>query len=703
MLKMLFKLAMRFEENRSLKAIRMGFILLMPIVIINSFVLVLIFLPVPDYQRWLTSPDIFLLSQGLRAVHTGCMSYFSLLVAISISWGFARTWEVPSYHSIIMPALSSTCFLISVGVNSADFQPTYLGNPGMLSSLISTVLVCRLYLYIISLKKKNSVTMQYRIDPYLYGIISAAVPVVALLIIFSLVQGLISYYSGAYCFQKLFSNAVEIWFMAFTDSPLLAGNLFSGAVQLFWFAGIHGQNVLYEINDNYYGSLAVLNLAAQQMGDVPEYIITRAFNNTYLNMGGAGAMISFVAAIFIFSRDKTVRTIGKIAAIPSVFNVSEILNFGIPIILNPIFFIPFILVPLFNMTVAYYATLYNWVPIICDDISWVTPVFLSGYVATGTWHGTILQLGLLIVDFLLYAPFVVLNDKQRNYHFQFLVRALEQAYRQMETINEPLRLSDLQEDVRVTADLLISDLSEALAANRLFLLYQPQYDREDHFIGAEALIRWNHPLAGFIYPPLIIALAKAGGLLPELEQFIFRQACASIARLNEIMTGNFKISVNITGDSLKYDTLESTIQQSVQQFHIRPEELWIELTEQDAMESSPRVMEKLLRLRNAGHQLLIDDFGMGHTSITYLQTNIFGVVKLDASITRNVLEDKNSQEIIASIVSLSRRLHLMVVAEFVETAPQRDKLAEIGCDAFQGYLYSKPIPLADLMTLIKSR
>lgn len=681
----------------------MGFILLMPIVIINSFVLVLIFLPVPDYQRWLTSPDIFLLSQGLRAVHTGCMSYFSLLVAISISWGFARTWEVPSYHSIIMPALSSTCFLISVGVNSADFQPTYLGNPGMLSSLISTVLVCRLYLYIISLKKKNSVTMQYRIDPYLYGIISAAVPVVALLIIFSLVQGLISYYSGAYCFQKLFSNAVEIWFMAFTDSPLLAGNLFSGAVQLFWFAGIHGQNVLYEINDNYYGSLAVLNLAAQQMGDVPEYIITRAFNNTYLNMGGAGAMISFVAAIFIFSRDKTVRTIGKIAAIPSVFNVSEILNFGIPIILNPIFFIPFILVPLFNMTVAYYATLYNWVPIICDDISWVTPVFLSGYVATGTWHGTILQLGLLIVDFLLYAPFVVLNDKQRNYHFQFLVRALEQAYRQMETINEPLRLSDLQEDVRVTADLLISDLSEALAANRLFLLYQPQYDREDHFIGAEALIRWNHPLAGFIYPPLIIALAKAGGLLPELEQFIFRQACASIARLNEIMTGNFKISVNITGDSLKYDTLESTIQQSVQQFHIRPEELWIELTEQDAMESSPRVMEKLLRLRNAGHQLLIDDFGMGHTSITYLQTNIFGVVKLDASITRNVLEDKNSQEIIASIVSLSRRLHLMVVAEFVETAPQRDKLAEIGCDAFQGYLYSKPIPLADLMTLIKSR
>ena len=91
---------------------------------------------------------------------------------------------------------------------------------------------------------------------------------------------------------------------------------------------------------------------------------------------------------------------------------------------------------------------------------------------------------------------------------------------------------------------------------------------------------------------------------------------------------------------------------------------------------------------------------MGHTSITYLQTDIFSVVKLDGSITRNVLEDKNSQEIIASIVSLSKRLHLLVIAEFVETAQQRDKLAELGCDAFQGYLYSKPVPLEEIIAML---
>lgn len=308
---------------------------------------------------------------------------------------------------------------------------------------------------------------------------------------------------------------------------------------------------------------------------------------------------------------------------------------------------------------------------------------------------------LIIADFLLYAPFIVLNDAQRNFHFQYQVRQMEQHYRHMEQLNEPLRLADLQDEVRVTADLLISDLAEAITEKSLFLVYQPQFDCQGRFLGAEALLRWNHAYAGFIYPPLIIALAKTGMLLPELEKFIFKESCHSISRLAAINQHRFKVSVNITGDSLKYDELETTIQEAVDMYHIRPEALWIEITEQDAMESSPRVMEKLLRLRDSGHRLLIDDFGMGHTSITYLQTNIFSVVKLDGSITRNVLEDKNSQEIIASLVSLSKNLHLMVIAEFVETESQRDKLAELGCDAFQGYLYSKPVPLEDIIVMMQ--
>lgn len=226
MTQMLFRLAMRFEENRTLKAIRMGFILLMPIIIINSFVLVLIFLPVPAYQEWLAGPHVIYLYQGLQAIHTGCMNYFSLLVAISISWGFARVWAVRAYHSIILPSLSSTCFLIFIGINSLDFQNTYLGNPGMLSSVISTIFVCRLYLWIISRKKQRRSGLQYRMDPYLYGIVSTAVPVVIILALFSLIQGIVVYCSGAYCFQQLFSRAVQSWFMAFTGQPSLGGQYF---------------------------------------------------------------------------------------------------------------------------------------------------------------------------------------------------------------------------------------------------------------------------------------------------------------------------------------------------------------------------------------------------------------------------------------------------------------------------------------------
>ena len=145
------------------------------------------------------------------------------------------------------------------------------------------------------------------------------------------------------------------------------------------------------------------------------------------------------------------------------------------------------------------------------------------------------------------------------------------------------------------------------------------------------------------------------------------------------------------------------INNAVASAKIDPHQLWIEITEQDAFEMSIKTLDRFNELRQRGHKMLIDDFGMGHTSIRYLQNTVFDAVKLDGSITKPVLTDQNTQQIIRTITKMCNGLKLGIVAEFVETVDQRDKLSELGCQVFQGYLYSKPIPVEQLTSIISTR
>ena len=163
------------------------------------------------------------------------------------------------------------------------------------------------------------------------------------------------------------------------------------------------------------------------------------------------------------------------------------------------------------------------------------------------------------------------------------------------------------------------------------------------------------------------------------------------------------MSVNITNESLEWDGIEACIEKVVEQYHLSTNMFCLEITEQDALSSSINVTNTMEHLQQKGHRFLIDDFGMGHTSMMYLQTNYFDIVKLDGSLTKDVLTNERNSNIIEAIVYLGQSLHFKIIAEYVETEKQRDKLKELGCDAFQGYLYSKPIRLKELLEWINER
>ena len=141
-------------------------------------------------------------------------------------------------------------------------------------------------------------------------------------------------------------------------------------------------------------------------------------------------------------------------------------------------------------------------------------------------------------------------------------------------------------------------------------------------------------------------------------------------------------------------------EQSLKKYQVAPEYLWVEITEQDVLSNKESVVSKIRQLKNCGHTLLIDDFGMGHTSLIYLQSNYFGVVKLDGSLVKNILENETNQKIVASIVELANRLGIKVISEYVETTEHWNKLKELGCDWYQGYLFSKPISLDEFIEYI---
>ena len=225
------------------------------------------------------------------------------------------------------------------------------------------------------------------------------------------------------------------------------------------------------------------------------------------------------------------------------------------------------------------------------------------------------------------------------------------------------------------------------------MYYQPQYDYDGNCVGTEALLRWEHPMFGMMYPPLLIKLAEDGGFLPELEEQIVNKVISDADKVREKFGENLKISFNVTGTTVVTDRFWQFCDSLSRKQTFKGSNICIEVTEQATLEFDDKTLKALQHLKEMGLKLTIDDFSMGHTSIQYLKNNLFDYIKLDGSLVQGLSKYENCREIISSIVQLSESLHMDVIAEFVETEEQREELHQLGCDCYQGWLYSPAVPL----------
>ena len=250
---------------------------------------------------------------------------------------------------------------------------------------------------------------------------------------------------------------------------------------------------------------------------------------------------------------------------------------------------------------------------------------------------------------------------------------------------------------------LEGELHKALESGQFKLYYQIQVDKTRLSVGAEALIRWNHPTRGLVSPADFIQLAEETGLILPIGKWVLETACAQLkAWASNEQTRHLVLAVNISARQFHQDDFVDQVFAAVQHNAINPNLLKLELTESLLLEYTEDTVATMNALKAIGVRLSLDDFGTGYSSLQYLKLLPLNQIKIDRSFVRDIATDANDAAIVQTIIAMAETLGLEVIAEGVETEAQHDFLDLRGCHAFQGYLFGKPVPIEHFDKIARS-
>ncbi|MDX1405783.1 MAG: EAL domain-containing protein [Woeseiaceae bacterium] len=249
---------------------------------------------------------------------------------------------------------------------------------------------------------------------------------------------------------------------------------------------------------------------------------------------------------------------------------------------------------------------------------------------------------------------------------------------------------------------LENEIRKALDNNQFQLHYQPKADAESWtLVGAEALLRWNHPERGFIQPAEFIPVAEETGLIVPIGQWVLREACKQAKIWTNAPFGNIAVAVNISSHQFQSDSLIDDVLGAALSAGIDPKSLELEITESVLLQDVENTLVALNTLKRAGISLSVDDFGTGYSSLSYLKRFPIDTLKIDRSFVKDIHLDQDDAAICAAILAMARQLGLNVVAEGVETKEQLEFLRHHGCNQIQGFLCSKPLSAQQFDVLLR--
>ena len=582
----------KIENSKVSRAIRKGLITAIPILMIGSIALILLSLPIEAFQSFLISFGGGILHQILSLVHSAAFDFLAIVFLITISYSYAQICSNKMSMRIGVPVVALCCFMIMSGAGTDSFSMSNFGVNGLFIAILTAIFSSMLFIRLASVPKLALHIYADGTDHDFNTAFSMILPGAIVLLVFATVNYVLINVLGVNNLSDFLADRMITLFMGL-GKGLLSGILFVFFLGTFWFFGIHGGNVMDQVSQQYFAGNVDINIANIAAGLPPTEILSKTFFDVFVFMGGCGTILCLVIAIFLFSRRRSVKDIAKMGVGPTIFNINEFVIFGLPVVLNPVFFIPFVLTPIVITVISYFAVYLGIVPYVTQTVEWTTPAILSGFVATGSVAGSLLQIVNIVVGVLIYRPFIRIYEKKQLVSMKNDILKLTKILSEAEKENEQPGLLNRNDHLGSVAKMLATDLRHAIKGHKLVLYYQPQVRGTGECFGAEALLRWEHEIGGFVAPPLIIELAREAGFLGELEQEVLDMACAGLFNFNEKLGKDFELSFNITPESLREKNFFEQLQRIVNKNAANPHNLWIEVTEQALLADTPE-MEKTM-------------------------------------------------------------------------------------------------------------
>lgn len=698
------RLRVRFFERPSTRSVRNGLVMILPILLIGSFVTLLQSIPIAAYKDFLQEFGNGIFSTVLTWANNATFGIMSIYLVVAISYCYIQELVKDSGRWMGPVVASLASFAILSGILTEGFSMGMLGGSGMFTAIISALLATKLYY-------KFECIIGVKIRLYADGMdagFSNAWSGIPPFLFVTAVMLLINVFAIHVCkmasLQDIFRAFCDTIFQSMGNvNNFLGGLLYVAIMTVLWFFGIHGSNMLYSVTTDFMTPATIANSEAVAAGEVPTQILTNNFFDFFVNIGGSGACICLALAVLLFSKRKGNRRLAVVSLPTVLFNISELVVFGIPVVFNPIMFIPFVMAPIVTYIISYVAFALGIVPVICDYTVWAMPVFASGYLSADSVSGVLLQVVNICAGTMVYYPFIKILDRQGQNRAMEDMDYLIQTLKESEVYHKATTLIYLPGTVGMLAKSLGNDLKKAILSGQVNMYYQPQFDNEERCIGAEALLRWKHPSFGMIYPPLVIKLAEELNILLDLEKYVYESVAQNMETIHERFGDGIKVCVNVSATTLTNPEFKTFLKELVSKYNIKRNSICIEVNEQTTLMMDDETVELFAYFKELGLCNAIDDFSMGHTSLKCLQTGQFDVVKLDGGLVKGMSASQRNQNIIESILHLSKSLEFDVLAEFVETREQQKELEEIGCIKYQGYLYSPAVPIAEFLEMAKQK
>ena len=672
----------RLVRSPSLLLLREAFTSLLPVILVMN-VLVLLS-GATQFLSLLGLSD----TAGLAGLELSRLYFFliPLFLNLALSVLLAKENELEPIGAVL---LTIVCLCRGTGYLSIDSASELIS---FHSSIFATVPCTFATIYILKYfscwPKLKLLPYRSELSPRLQKNLNLLIPGLLTVLVFEIARAMVLGISSAGILQALLEQVPPVKNLG-AIPELILFKLLSGTS---WFFGLHGELSI----DGFF------RLINHTPSGVANSIQLKAFHDVFMNIGGSGATFVVPFVLLWNTRSRSLRTLAKLSLPFVFFNVNEILLFGLPIILNPAYFIPFIVAPFMNMGIALFMMNMGAFSMVTATVNWMSPPFYNAYIASGgAWGAVATQIICMVVDALIYLPFLLKvstkfrssNDLKRLFGddaYSYLNEEISHT--------EERRFFSQQSDQLALMDSTQTVLQQ-LKGGEFMLYYQPKVDAQtQEVVGLEALLRYQDQDGG-MHPPTFLPVLYQQGLSKSIDKKVVDLAIKQVLAWRDEGFEVPTVSINFDKDFLLDEALVSN-------FIARTDELGLtftlEITEHTYTVDLKQLNQVIQRLQKSGHLISIDDFGAGYSSLTSLLAMSADEIKLDRKLVLAPYKDrKRGNILLESSVRLCHELGFKVVAEGIEDESQLRTAQRFGVDTIQGYLTGRPMSPLQVQHLFK--